>query len=718
MNEPKTLKSKTGDVTKHKDALKRLKKSEQQYRALIQTIPDITYELDPDGKFVFVSDAIKQLGYKPKELIGKHFGEIIHPDDLKAVSRSLVLPKYKGKRTGDARSPKLFDERRTGGRMTSDLEVRLMVKSKKGTSKNYRHARVYSTIRLGGLENQERVSKDDRYIEVHSSGKWGADGKMKNSKLLGSIGIIRDVTERRRMEKVLAKEHNLFRTLIDNMPDFIYAKDTESRFVLGNIAVTRLMGARTPDELLGKTDFAFYPQELAKKFYADEQKVMRSGKPLVDREEPLMDLATGGRGWLSTTKVPLRDSSGKVVGVVGISREITERKHMEGEIKKAQERLSGIYSCSKDAIGYANLDGVLLDVNDSFAKLTGYSKEELLAGKKYQDLTPGEYQQYEAKIVEKLLKTGKAQEYEKEYIRKDGSRVPILLTAFVVKGLKGKPIGVAAIIKDVTERRRAYEEEKQLVAARAAAEVEKKRAVELSRAYKGLKETEDKLVRSERLAALGKLAGALGHELRNLLSVIGNSAYFLRRKLGKMAEDEKIKKHLDILDGEIKISDRIISDIMEFGRAREPQLAKTNINGIIRSCLEKVEMPENIEVVTELGNNVPQVLADETQLKQVFSNIIVNAVQAMPEGGKLTITGINKDKFIEASITDTGEGIEKEILDKIFEALFSTKEQGTGLGLTVCQSIVERHNGSIEVESEVGKGTKFSIKLPVTNKED
>ena len=138
------------------------------------------------------------------------------------------------------------------------------------------------------------------------------------------------------------------------------------------------------------------------------------------------------------------------------------REHLEelvqertAELRKAQERLSGIYDSSKDAIGYANLEGVLLDVNDSFSKLTGYSKEELLAGKKYQDLTPKEYQEYEANIIGEILRTGQPAEYEKEYVRKDGSRVPILLTTFLVREVDGKPIGVAAILKDVTERKRA-----------------------------------------------------------------------------------------------------------------------------------------------------------------------------------------------------------------------------------------------------------------------
>jgi diguanylate cyclase (GGDEF)-like protein/PAS domain S-box-containing protein len=147
----------------------------------------------------------------------------------------------------------------------------------------------------------------------------------------GFIEIGLDITERKRAEEALVEERTLLRTVIDNLPDLIYAKDTESRFVIGNIAVARLMGA-TPDELLGKTDFDFYPQELAKQYYADEQEIIRSGQPLINREEPLMDQLTGRKGWLSTTKVPLRNSEGKIVGIVGIGQDITERKRVEEEL--------------------------------------------------------------------------------------------------------------------------------------------------------------------------------------------------------------------------------------------------------------------------------------------------------------------------------------------------------------------------------------------------
>ncbi len=141
-----------------------------------------------------------------------------------------------------------------------------------------------------------------------------------------------------------------------------------------------------------------------------------------------------------------------------LERQIAERKQAEEEFRKVQERFSGIYNSSKDAIRYATVEGTLLDFNDSFARLTGYSREELLNGRRYQDITPQEYYEYESKMLEKMLRTGEAVEYEKEYIRKDGSRVPVLLTVFIVKGTDGEPIGNAAIIKDITERRQSEEE--------------------------------------------------------------------------------------------------------------------------------------------------------------------------------------------------------------------------------------------------------------------
>jgi len=166
-----------------------LLESQERYRVLVETIPDIIYELDTEGKFVFVSEAVEMLGYKPQELMGKHFSEIIHPDDIAKVSRETVLLQYKGKVTGDEEAPKLFDERRTGKRATKNLEVRLLHKNKRSTPEDY------------------------FYGEVHSSGNWQEVGQQK--RFVGSIGIIRDITKRKIVEKILtrAKEELEMQTL-------------------------------------------------------------------------------------------------------------------------------------------------------------------------------------------------------------------------------------------------------------------------------------------------------------------------------------------------------------------------------------------------------------------------------------------------------------------------------------------------------------------------
>ncbi len=155
---------------------------------------------------------------------------------------------------------------------------------------------------------------------------------------MGTAAIIRDMTERKRTEEALAEERNLLRTIIDNLPHYIYVKDTESRYVVSNIAHMRVLGTTKPDEVIGKSVFDLYPQELAEQYYADDQEVIRSGQPLLDQEERSVD-HMGNMVWDLTTKVPLRDSEGKIVGLVGIARDITERKRTQEVIEAQRQAL-------------------------------------------------------------------------------------------------------------------------------------------------------------------------------------------------------------------------------------------------------------------------------------------------------------------------------------------------------------------------------------------
>jgi signal transduction histidine kinase len=227
-----------------------------------------------------------------------------------------------------------------------------------------------------------------------------------------------------------------------------------------------------------------------------------------------------------------------------------------------------------------------------------------------------------------------------------------------------------------------------------------------------LRGAQDALVRSERLSAIGQLASSVAHELRNPLGVMKNVVYYFNMlELGK--DNDEVKENLDILATEIENSNKIISDLLEFARIKEPTLRPENINTIIKEVLNRLEKSPNIEVLTELGDTLPDVELDALQIQQVFYNIAKNAIETMDKGGALKIKTNLKADFIETSFVDTGSGISKENLVKIFNPLFSTKVKGTGLGLSVCQSLVEGHGGKIEVKSEVGKGTTFTVKLPV-----
>jgi two-component system NtrC family sensor kinase len=227
-----------------------------------------------------------------------------------------------------------------------------------------------------------------------------------------------------------------------------------------------------------------------------------------------------------------------------------------------------------------------------------------------------------------------------------------------------------------------------------------------------LRGAQDALVRSERLSAIGQLASSVAHELRNPLGVMKNVVYYFNMlELGK--DNDEVKENLDILATEIENSNKIISDLLEFARIKEPTLRPENINIIIKEVLNRLEKSPTIEVLTELGDTLPDVEVDALQIQQVFYNIAKNALETMDKGGALKIKTNLKGDFIETLFVDTGSGISKENLVKIFNPFFSTKVKGTGLGLSVCQSLVEGHGGKIEVKSEVGKGTTFTVKLPV-----
>jgi len=238
---------------------------------------------------------------------------------------------------------------------------------------------------------------------------------------------------------------------------------------------------------------------------------------------------------------------------------------------------------------------------------------------------------------------------------------------------------------------------------------------ELQSANDELREVQEQLIRSEKLAAIGQLASGVAHELRNPLGAIKNAAFYVRRRIAKTdlpTTEPKAMEFLNLIDDEVNAANKVITDLLGFSRVAKPTVSPVNIAGVIENALLHTPMPQNVDLAKDIDDSLPMVMVDADQIRQVFVNVVINAQQAMTEGGRLGIRAGSKGEFVEVEFADTGPGIPEPDIIKIFDPLFTTKAKGIGLGLSVCKSILEKHGGDIRVESKEGRGTTFTISLP------
>jgi signal transduction histidine kinase len=231
---------------------------------------------------------------------------------------------------------------------------------------------------------------------------------------------------------------------------------------------------------------------------------------------------------------------------------------------------------------------------------------------------------------------------------------------------------------------------------------------------KELREAQERILESERLAAIGKVASMVGHDLRNPLTGIANAVYYLKKNLGS-GINEKAREMFGIIEKSIEHSNDIIGDLLDYSREIQLGLAENSPKSIVKESLLLVKVPEDIRV-SDASQSKPRMMVDLEKMKRVCVNIIKNAVDAMPGGGELSITSKELDGKSEIIFADTGAGMSKEVLGKLWTPFFTTKARGMGLGLLICKRIVEAHGGEISVKSTVGKGTTFTVTLPIKPK--
>ncbi|MEM3699830.1 MAG: GAF domain-containing protein [Candidatus Bathyarchaeia archaeon] len=229
-----------------------------------------------------------------------------------------------------------------------------------------------------------------------------------------------------------------------------------------------------------------------------------------------------------------------------------------------------------------------------------------------------------------------------------------------------------------------------------------------------LKKSQEQLLKAQRLAVIGELAGMVGHDLRNPLTSIAGAQYYLKKRLSLEAND-KIRDMLDLIERNIAYSNKIINDLLDYSREIELEISESTPKTLVKEALGLVKIPKNVQVL-DLTKNKPKIRVDTEKIRRVFVNLIRNAIEAMPKGGKITIKSRAVGENLEMVFTDTGVGMPKQTLEKLWTPLFTTKAKGMGFGLAICKRFVEAHGGSISVKSDLGKGTTFTVTVPIQPK--
>jgi two-component system NtrC family sensor kinase len=547
------------------------------------------------------------------------------------------------------------------------------------------------------------------------------------------LAVMRDVTERghpdevrAQVERQLRESQAFYHSLVESLPLNIFRKDLEGRVTFGNQRYCNEL-KRSLEELRGKTDFDLFPEELARKYRTDDQRVLETGLPLETVEEHR--LPDGSRIYVQVIKTPVLDAHGKAIGIQGIFWDVTERHRAEEAVAQSERRYRQLTEATLDAIVVADQDGKIELFNPAAERLLGYAAAEVV-GQPLTVLMPAEYRDRHDAGLQRYVRTRCARIVGKtlELIgrRKDGSEFPVELSLSAIDlGEAGDTsrLQFLGALRDLTERNRI----------RAA------------------------LVQNEKLASIGLLSAGVAHEINNPLAFIGNNLAVLERdckgllgllelfersrdRLGEvlpdlaaraaaLAEDMDLPYVRDNLgrllartrDGVDRVT-RIVQSLRGLARTDRPQMQETAVPDLVEMNLDilRGRLKQAGVSVTQNYDVNPRLCCVATQISQVLLNLLLNAVQAIEAArrgpaGRLGVTVKRLHDSMSIEVSDNGCGIRAEFLPRLFDPFFTTKDvgEGTGLGLSICHNIVSAHGGEIQVESIPDQGTTVRVLLPL-----
>ncbi len=700
---------------KLKQTLVELKKSEEMYEDLYENAPDMYASIDQKTAVIIRCNKTfaQNLGYTKERIVGRPVFEIYHPDCMEDVKKTL----QSFKKTGKVQDVELQVKRKDGSKIEVSLNASA-VRDKQGNV-------IYSVSALRDITKRKRIELElQKQYTYHKelikelrrqSNVTEAINKVLQEALtcetLEEVGKIclsigEDLTSSKFGFIGLINEAGLFDTIAISDPGFAACKlpGSEKIELISNM---NLDGIDRSTMREGKSrivnDPANHPDSKGTP-KGHPQITAFLGVPFKRWGETIgmIGMANKERGYEAADQSAIEAISVAFVEVLKRMQKEKENSNkinlMVEELKKhknqleemveqrteelqdAQDELEIILDNVPGLIFYKDTENKYIRVNKVIADAHNMTKEEMV-NKSLFDLYPNdEAQNYWDDDLE-VIKSGKPKLNIEEPWDTPEGRSWINSSKIPFKDEKGVIIGIVGFSTDITER----------------------------------KKMEEELKRSEKLAILGQLAGGVGHELRNPLGAIKNAAFFLNMALEE--SESEVRESLKIIDEEVETSEKIISSLLDFARPKPLNKRIVDVNDIIQKAFSRTSIPKRIKVVKKFDKKILPILVDPDQLIQVFINIISNAVQAMPKTGQMVVESEILDKrWVAISFTDNGVGISKENLEKLFEPLFTTKTKGIGLGLAVSKTLVEGHNGSIEVQSKIGKGSTFIIKLPINGK--
>jgi PAS domain S-box-containing protein len=550
-------------------------------------------------------------------------------------------------------------------------------------------------LKTGNIKRVELTltNKDNKTFIVSLSARLMKDASGKPKSF---VTITKNITERKQIEMELREAEKRYHALFDQAPLGILLIDPETaRAVEFNEEAHRQLGY-SREEFAELSIFNYEVIETPEETKAHMKRVLQQGKDEFETKHR----AKNGEIRDVVNHVQVIELNGKKLLHI-ITRDITEQKKMEADVKQKLDMLEAMTENLGVGLGIISKDYRVLWVNKFIKNNVGD-----VEGKQcYSSLNTLDHICPDCG-VRKVFEEGVERDFhEYSQIGVHGDMYHVELIATPLKDKDGNITAALEFVVDIAEKKRM---QRQLTEYSQKLEklVEKKTAQ--------LKQTQAKLVKSERLATIGELAAMVGHDLRNPLTGITGAVYYLKAKQ-KQKNDPKIKQMIDVIDECINYSNKIIDDLLDYSRELKLEPTETNPRKLLSQSLSMIKIPKNVKI-TDTTQDEPKITVDEAKMNRIFVNIIKNSIEAMPNGGTLTITSKAAKRRMKITCTDTGAGMTRETLRKIGSPLFTTKSKGMGFGLAICKRIVEAHGGRMHVKSAVGKGTTITVTVPVRPK--